>query len=206
MWRDVLPRTRAGFRAAGGVRAEGVREERPTPKVRSVTAGLEYSKANRIRAGGQGLGASSLAMQALGREQGVGPHLLPTRSGQQNPSTNAPVKGKEVLLQVPEKPCAPPRRVLGPKRDPPRSRRWVRDGAASFGPRGGGAGTGTHKGPALPLQDWCLRIVLPFYWLHWMPQRTGEAANKIWPPAWPAGSCSSAKILAVEKKFVKFRI
>lgn len=79
-------------------RAEGVREERPTPKVRSVTAGLEYSKANRIRAGGQGLGASSLAMQALGREQGVGPHLLPTRPGQQNPSTNAPVKGKEVLL------------------------------------------------------------------------------------------------------------
>lgn len=134
-----------------------------------------------VGAGGAGLKGQQEGLwggagaAARPRGPGVGargpPGLICSPPGPRSKATasNSPEEGRGPSSELPAKPRPPPPATSGPTRThlapaapsgtaPPR---WA----------AGGAGAGTQRGPALPLQDWVLRETLPSHWLYWLPQR-----------------------------------
>lgn len=138
-----------------------------TPKAWSVAEGLvlkgQQEKGPRV-----GAGASSLAAEARGGGRGSGRRdhrapFAPHRVRGAQPQLQLPGEREGAVLRAPHEPCPPPPASSGPTGT--HLAPAARSGTAPPRWTGGGAGAGTQKGSALPLQDWFLRMTLPFHWL-----------------------------------------
>lgn len=137
------------------------------PKGMVSGRGAGVLKGQRRRARGSGLEPAGWRAGRGGPGSGSqGPMCPPLGPGSKATTSGFRRDGRSHAQRPRENMSTSPR-VRGPNPNPPRSRRSVRDSAASLSR--GGAGAGTQKGPTLPFQDWLLRIAFLFHWLYLLP-------------------------------------